>query len=79
MSLVKAVVADKLVKEMAQLLRSAPFSDDQQRELYDAIAARVSNKTCRVCKKIRPKFEMEYSTPDGDLRNVGWRCKETCV
>lgn len=67
-----------LVNDLCNLIRTSPFTEDQIKQVYTAASMRVTHKVCRLCRKIKPVPELARNAVDGDIRNVGWECKDGC-
>lgn len=58
---------DKVVTDIAELIRRLPLTGDQIKGLYSAITGRMVNKTCYYCGKLAPEVEGTHTYPGGDM------------
>lgn len=67
----------KLVEDIALLMRKLPMNTEQVKLVYEAITARMKSKSCYVCARLKPVLGGELKWVDGDMsKPKRWVCED---
>ena len=73
----KQAQRSQFVSDLAKMLASEPWTQEEVEKLYRAISNRVVHKTCNVCGKLKPQMDGMMYFPDGNVnQSRRFMCRE---